>query len=58
VALLLVAGILALALALREVATILAEHLDVLQRRRGVVLQPALPRLSTWEPAARLRGRR
>jgi len=58
VALLLTTGLLALALALREVATILAEHLDILQRRRGVVLQPALPRLSTWEPAARLRGRR
>lgn len=58
VGLLLVSGILALMLALREVATVLAEHLDILQRRRGVVLQPALPRLSTWEPAARLRGRR
>lgn len=58
VALLLIAGVLALALSLREVVTIIAEHLDILQRRRGVNLQPALPRLSTWEPAARLRGRR
>ena len=58
VALLLLAGILALALSLREVMTIIAEHLDILQRRRGITLQPALPRLSTWEPVARFRGRR
>ena len=58
VALLLVAGILALALCLREVMTIIAEHLDILQRRRGITLQPALPRLSSWEPVARFRGRR
>lgn len=58
VALLLTAGILALALCLREVVTVIAEHLDILQRRRGIILQPSLPRLSSWQPAARLRGGR
>ena len=58
VALLLIAGIMSLALCLREVVTVIAEHLDILQRRRGINLQPALPRLSTWEPVARFRGRR
>jgi len=57
VALLAVTGIVALALALRDIMTLLAEHLDLLQRRSGVALQPALPRLANWQPAARLRGR-
>ena len=57
VAMLLVAGILALALALRGLMTFLGEHLGLLQPRSGVTLLPALPRLTSWQPAARLRGR-